>query len=270
MLARALGLAVLVALAGVGCGAEVSVHPQQDASTEGRVAIHGRIFDLESCPAGCLVVVGAVVSLHDDPGVVSDPTGPDGAFALARVPKGSAQRLRAETTTGIQGAYVSTLNVNEVAVGDEDVFGVELFMLSAADGDLLGAIATESTRDLRSEGGYVGEIIRRDPEPAAVAGAKVDLFPAEFPMRYVNVIPRYVTGEPVLQPSSAAATSGYGLFVVAPFGDAQDLGVMITAAGLAFDPLLLPMAPGSLAFGLHVGTPVAADGGVPVDASAVH
>jgi hypothetical protein len=279
MPARAKALVPLVAAAlgaalGSGCGAQVSVQPQQDASTEGRVAIHGRIFDLETCPDGCTVVVGAVVSLHDDPGVVSDPTGPDGAFVLGRVPQASAQRLRAETTTGIVGAYVSTLNVNEVAVGEADVFGVELYMLSAADPDLLGVIAAESTRDLRTEGGYVGEVIRRDPAPAAVAGATVALFPADFPMRYVNVIPRYVAGEPALQPSTATGTSGYGLFVVAPFGDAQDLGVMVTAAGLGFDPLLLPMAPGTLAFGLHVGTPGAADGGTPDgaprDASTVH
>ncbi|MBI5478495.1 MAG: hypothetical protein HY906_06540 [Deltaproteobacteria bacterium] len=279
--AKALGPLVAAALVaalgaggGSGCGAEVTVAPQQDASTVGRVVIHGRIFDLETCPEGCLVVVGAVVSLDDDPAVLSEPTGPDGAFALGRVPRQSSQRLRAETTTGIVGSYVTTLNVNAVAVGEEDVFGVELYMLSAGDADLLGAIASESSRDLRVEGGYVGEVIRRDPEPEAVAGAEVELFPADFPMRYVNVIPRYVPGEDVLQPSTATGTSGYGLFVVAPFGDPQQMGVLVTANGLGFEPLLLPMAPGTLAFGLHVGTPGAVDGGTPdgalLDGSTVH
>jgi hypothetical protein len=261
------GLAV-AGLAGPGCGAAVTVTPPEDAGTKGKLAIHGRIFDLETCPGGCLVVVGAVVSLYDDPARLSDPTGPDGAFVLRGVPRQSSQRLRAEKTTGIVGSYVTTLNVNAVAVGEEDVFGVELYMLSAADADLLGVIAAESTRDLRVEGGYVGEVIRRAPEPEAVADAHVELLPADFPMRYVNVIPRYVPGEAALQPSTATGTSGYGLFVVAPFGDAQDLGVMVTAAGLGFDPLLLPMAPGTLAFGLHLGTPTL-DGGV-VDASTVH
>lgn len=252
MPARAVALTCL-ALA-LGCGAEVRVGPE-DGAVPGGITIHGRIFDLETCPSGCLVVVGAVVSLHSDQSVVSPPTGPDGAFALAGVRKGSKQLLRAETTNGMEGSFVTTLNVNELELGDEDLFGVELYMLSAADADLLGAIAAESGRDLRVEGGYVGEVIRREPDPAAVSGATVELFPADFAMRYVNVIPRYVPGETALQPSTAITTSGYGLFVVAPFGDPQDLGVLVTAPGLAFAPLLFPMAPGELAFGLHVGTP---------------
>ena len=256
---RVLALVALLALA--GCRAEVQVM-QADGSAPGGITIHGRIFDLESCPEGCLVVVGAVVSLHADQGVISQPTGPDGAFALAGVQRGSKQRLRAEATSGMEGAYVTTLNVNEIDVGEEDLFGVELYMLAAGDADLLGAIARESGRNLRVEGGYVGEVIRRDPEPEAVTGAKVELFPADFAMRYVNVIPRYVPDETALQPSSATGTSGYGLFVVAPFGDSQDLGVLVTATGLSFDPLLFPMAPGVLAFGLHLGTPDL-DGGTP-------
>jgi hypothetical protein len=267
MVARAVTVVALVAL--TGCGAQVTV-PQQDGGAPGGVAIHGRIFDLESCPGGCLVVVGAVVSLLGDQGVISKPTGPDGAFALAGVPRQSTQRLRAETTTAMGLTYVTTVNANAVAVGEEDLFGVELYMLSAADTDLLGVIATESGRDLRVEGGYVGEVIRRDPEPQAVTDAKVDLFPADFPMRYVNVIPRWVAGETALQPSTAAGTSGYGLFVVAPFGEAQDMGIQVTATGLAFDPVLVPMAPAVLAFGLHVGAPPALDGGTPGDASTVH
>jgi hypothetical protein len=272
MPARTVTLVLLAALAaaagaGAGCSAAVTPTPQEDASIGGKVEIHGRIFDLETCPGGCLVVVGAVVSLHSDPALISDPTGPDGAFVLQGVPRQSSQRLRAETTNGMVGSYVTTLNVNALAVGDEDVFGVELYMLSAADTDLLGVIATESPRDLRSEGGYVGEVIRREPDPEAVAGATVELFPGEFPMRYVNVIPRYVPGETALQPSGATSTSGYGLFVVASLGADQSLGVMVKAAGLAFEPLLLPMAPGTLAFGLHLGTPL--DGGV-VDASTDH
>jgi hypothetical protein len=266
MRSRAFTVAVLVALA--GCHAQVST-VQDDGGTPGGVTIHGRIFDLESCPGGCMVVVGAVVSLHDDQSVVSSPTGPDGAFALADVPRGTKQRLRAETTTGMTGQFVTTVNANEIELHDDDVFGVELYLLSAVAGDLLGAIATESGRDLRTEGGYVGEVIRREPEPAAVTGASVELFPADFPMRYVNVIPRYVTGEPALQPNGATGTSGYGLFVVAPFGDAQDLGILVHVSGLGFDPLLIPMAPGVLVFGLHVGTSVL-DGGTPVDASTVH
>ena len=264
---RAFTVAALVALA--GCSARVTV-PQEDGGPPGGVTIHGRIFDLESCPDGCLVVVAAVVSLVSDQGVVSAPTGPDGAFALAGVPRQSTQRLRAETTTAMGQTYVTTVNANAVEVGAEDLFGVELYMLSAADTDLLGAIAAESGRDLRVEGGYVGEVIRRDPEPAAVTGAKVELFPGDFPMRYVNVIPRWVTGEPALQPAAATGTSGYGLFVVATYSDPQELGVHVTATGLGFEPLLVPMATGALAFGLHVGTPVAQDGGAPVDASAVH
>ena len=262
----ALAVGLLVALA--GCHAQVTV-TQDDGGPPAGVTIHGRIFDLESCPGGCMVVVGAVVSLYDDQSIISEPTGPDGAFALLGVPRSSTQRLRAETTNGMTGQYVTTVNANAIDVGDEDIYGVELYMLSAADGDLLGAIASESGRDLRTEGGYVGEVIRREPAPAAVSGASVELFPSDFPMRYVNVVPRYVTGEPALQPDSATSTSGYGLFVVAPFGAAQDLGILVHASGLGFDPLLVPMAPNVLAFGLHVGTPVL-DGGVPVDASAVH
>jgi hypothetical protein len=266
MALRAIAAAALVTLA--ACDAHVSV-PQQDGGTPGGVTIHGRIFDLESCPGGCLVVQGAVVSLLDDPAVVSAPTGPDGAFALAGVPRQSTPRLRAEAASGTTGSFVTTVNANAIDVGDEDVFGVELYMLSAADGDLLGAIATESGRDLRVEGGYVGEVIARVPAPEAVAGAGVQLFPGEFPMRYVNVIPRWTPAEPALQPSGATGTSGYGLFAVAPFGAAQDMGVEVTAVGLRFDVLLVPMAPGVLAFGLHVGTPDR-DGGAPGDASAVH
>jgi len=265
---------VALAAAGPGCHAEVSVVPQQDASTAGKLSIHGRIFDLETCPDACQVVVGAVVSLHDNAAVLSEPTGPDGAFILGGVPQQSSQRLRAETTTGIVGSYVTTLNANAVAVGEEDVFGVELYMLSAADGDLLGAIARESTRDLRTEGGYVGEVIRRDPVPEAVAGAHVELFPADFPMRYVNVIPRYEPAEAALQPAAAGSTSGFGLFVVAALDQQQNLGVLCAADGLVFEPLLFPMAPGTLAFGLHLGTPGTADGGTadsaPVDASTIH
>ena len=196
---RALAVGWLAALAAVGCAAQVTV-TQEDGGTPSGVTVHGRIFDLETCPGGCTVVIGAVVSLYDDQAVISQPTGPDGAFALAGVPRGSTQRLRAETTNGMTGSYVTTVNANAIEVGDEDLFGVELYMLSAADADLLGAIATESGRDLRTEGGYVGEVIRRNPEPEAVTGASVQLFPADFPMRYVNVIPRYVTGEPPLQP----------------------------------------------------------------------
>jgi len=265
---------VAFAAAGPGCNAEVSVVPQQDASTAGKVSIHGRIFDLETCPDGVPGGGRRGGLAPRQPGRALGAHRPDGAFILGGVPQQSSPRLRAETTTGVVGSYVTTSTPTPSRSGEEDVFGVELYMLSAADGDLLGAIARESTRDLRTEGGYVGEVIRREPVPEAVTGAHVELFPADFPMRYVNVIPRYEPAEAVLQPAAAGSTSGFGLFVVAALDQPQNLGVLCTADGLVFEPLLFPMAPGTLAFGLHLGTPGAADGGTadsaPVDASSIH
>lgn len=255
--------AALLAVPLLACTAAVTVTGPQDASTDPGVAIHGRVLDLETCPSvsGCRVVVGVVVSRSDAPAVLSEPTGPDGAFVLSGVVPGTAPLLRVEATTGMVGSYVTTLNANPVAVQGADVFGVELYVLSAADQDLLGAIAAESTRDLRSSGGYVGEVIRREPTAAAVASAHVELFPGDYPMRYVNVIPRYVPAEAVLQPATAGSTSGFGLFAVAALEEPGDLGVLVTADGLTFEPLLVPMAPGTVVFGLHVGTPAPVDGG---------
>jgi hypothetical protein len=266
----ALVTAALVALAlagGCACSATVTYPPPADSGPPPGPTLHGRILDLETCPdaEGCRVIEGAVVSLYGDTTVLSEPTGPDGAFALPGVPPGSMQLLRAEATTGQGGAYVTTVNANPIFVGDEDLYGLELYMLSAADGDLLGAIAAEAGVDFRQTGGYVGEVIRREPTAEAVAGAHVELFPADFPMRYVNVIPRYVPDEAVLLDVTATGTTNFGLFAVATIDQEENMGVLVTASGLVFPPLLLPMAPGTVVFGLHVGTPGdagGADGGV--------
>jgi hypothetical protein len=247
------------ALAALGlcaaCTGAVTVPAQEDGAVVHPVAIHGRVLDLESCPspAGCVPVAGVTVALAADRGVVAAPTGREGAFLLEGVPPDSRQLLVVGPPAGAVGAYVPTLNANPVGVAKSDVFGVELYVLSGADADLLGAMARESTRDFRVTGGYLGEVIERTDVVTAVAGAHVELLPAQFPMRYVNVIPRFAPGEPALQPEAAGLTSAFGLFAVATLDAAAEVAILVTADGLAFDLITVPMAPGEVAFGLHPG-----------------
>jgi hypothetical protein len=256
MVRCALGLA-LGALA-AGCTGQVTVTtPTGDGGRPppgGGLAIQGRVYDFETCPAaaGCLPVEGVTVALEPDRTVTSDPTGADGAFVLAGVPANASVTVSVDTSTA--PTYVATFNANPIAIGAVDVQGVDVYVLSSADPDLLGVIATESNRDLRVTGGYLGVVLQGGASFVGVANAHVELMPPDYPMRYVNVIPRYAPTELVLLPPSAGGTAACGLFAVGTLTASGTAAIAVTAETLAFESLVVPIVPGRIALGVHEGS----------------
>lgn len=222
----------------------------------GPIEVRGRVVDAESCAssAGCTGIEGAIVRLHAQPdGVRSDPTGPDGAFILRGVPTGYRQDLVVTMASG--AAYAPTLNPMVVDPDDEDdLFGVTLYALPRDASSLLEAVRAQGI-DLVHGGGYVGQVVRVEGSIVTAAqGAHVEVFPSPRSLRYVGVLPRFVSGEPVLLPPDATATGPFGMFVVEAAAAADPVAFAAYDDAIEYDLVVAPLEPGLVSYAIHRGS----------------
>lgn len=216
------------------------------------IEIAGRVVDAETCAsvAGCQGVAGVVVAWAGAVDRVrSAPSALDGSFTLDGLPAG----VRADLLATPPGGYAPTLNPAAVGLGDDDVDDLELFVLPLDEPSLLSAFRRETGSDLVQAGGYVGQALTAgEGGMAALAGAAVVTTPSQGAVRYVNVLPRYVEGEPALRPLDAGSTGPFGLFVVPARAGAVDAVLFApTMAEREIGFVVSPLSPGIVAFGLH-------------------
>lgn len=241
--------AVVLALV-AGCG-EPGTLTRGDGG-RGEVAIRGRVVDAETCAStvGCQGVEGVVVALLSDPtGVRSAPTTAEGAFGIDGVPAGESVDLIAipQATSAVR--YVDTINP-AAADTAEDVYNLDVYAMPRDPDSLLAALDAEGI-DLLAMGGYVGQAVAFDGDSwTAADGVAVEVSPPQDTVRYVHVLPRYVDGEPALEPAGATATGPFGLFVVPGIG-ATAVRLTLSSADHVFDPQITPLRARAVTFALH-------------------
>lgn len=219
------------------------------------VGVRGRVVDAESCAStsGCLGVEGIVVALRGSETLVSEPTGPDGAFALEGVPAGGFAHLIARPVASA-ASWAPTLNPMVVEPDDvEDLFGVELYVLSREPDSLLEALRAEGI-DLVLGGGYVGQAVHViGSRIEAADGVRVHVHPDPASLRFVAVLPRFVPGEAVLKPPTADTTGPFGIFVAEANGPSELSAVIPIEDGVDYDLVISPIQPGLVTYAIHRG-----------------
>ena len=259
----------LIATTALGCAGQATATDPVGTTRVPAAVVRGRVVDAESCAstAGCQGIPDLRVAWAAAPDVVhSQPTRADGAFELRTLPRGTAADLvvlppaaagsaDAGPPSSFAGDYAPTLNPMVVDGSEEEIFGLVVYVLSAREDSLLRAYLSETGMDLVRLGGYVGQVLRRDPTSVqALEGASVTPRPVQGEVRYVNVLPHYVMNEEPFLPSGAAGTGPFGLFVVPALGGAQSAVLFAPeASGVTLDYVVTPLRPGWVAFGLHRG-----------------
>lgn len=248
---------MLAASAG-GCDATpVGGHGSDGGATLAHVTVRGRVVDAESCSepvSGCQPVRGVVVAAAGATALRSAPTGADGAFRLDGLPRGFASDLLLVPQDTAGARYAPTLNP-QIVPADSDVaeiFGAELYVLPRDAGSLLDAVRTEAGLDLVTSGGYVGQAVLETGR-VPVDGASAIVYPAQQPVRYVNVLPRMAPTESALRPATATTTGPFGIFVFAASGPREDLAVVPVKDAVAFTLISTRLQPGEVTFAVHFG-----------------
>ncbi len=248
----------MLAASTTGCGATPVGGNGPDAGVRlVRLTVRGRVVDAESCSdatRGCQPVRGVVVAAAGATDVRSAPTGADGAFRLDGLPRGfaSALLLIPQDTAGAR--YAPTLNPQIVPADSSvaEIFGAELYVLPRDTGSLLDAVEREAGFDLVATGGYVGQAVLETGR-TPVDGATAIVYPAQEPVRFVNVLPSIAPGEMALRPATATTTGPFGMFVVPATGPRDDLAIVPVKDGLAFTLIDTRVQPGEVAFAVHFG-----------------
>lgn len=222
-----------------------------DAGPAG-LTVRGRVVDAESCAMLCEAVSGVVVSAADG-SLRSAPTGPDGAFQLAGLPTGEAIDLVAVPQDTMALRYAPTRNPEVVPPSTADVFGVRVHVVPQGAGSLLEAVEVEIGAAPRSL--HLGQAVRVEgPGLVPVEGAGVSLEPTLGPVRFINVLPRFSTGEAALMASDAVATGRFGMYLIpSPRPGPDATTVTVTADGLVFPPTHATLAEDTVSFALHRG-----------------
>lgn len=260
-----LGAAVLLGVGLGACGGPASY--DLDSGPPETVVLHGRVVDFESCASWdrCGAVEGVVVRLRTLPDHASSPTTEPGRFEL-ETPRAREDDLVVTEPGGTAGRYAPTLNPWAAPPAVSDVFGIELYALpfgTSAGGSpsLLSTLASPAGGgiDLVTEGGYVGQVLRRDSDGLhAVGEARVEVvlpsdWPAHVPapeVRFVQNVPRYASG-PVLYEEGYAATGPFGMFVIRGGGQTATLTIRVQSRETIFTEVLAPIVPGSVTLGIH-------------------
>jgi len=198
----------------------------------------------------CEAVPGVVVSWGDG-SLRSAPTGADGAFQIAGLPTGEALDLLALPQDTMALRYAPTGNPEVVPPSSGEVFGVRIHVVPQGAGSLLEAVEAEIGAAPRSI--HLGQAVRVEgPGLVPVEGAGVTLEPALGPVRFINVLPRFSTGETALMGPEAVATGRFGMYLVpSPRRGPDVTRVGVTADGLAFPPLRATLTEEVVSFALH-------------------
>jgi hypothetical protein len=213
--------------------------------------IRGRVVDFETClsSAGCTGVAALRVSVLTDSSLVSAATGPDGAFSLPDVPAGSRVHLIVSDAAGA-GRFLPTLQATEIAVGVEDVFGLECYALQARGG-LYAALQTEAQLAVESHGLYLGQVVQ-------IAAGKMKALDAVTPavspaatLRFVRDNPRFSPGQQALFPSDRTMTGIFGQFVVVAPAPQRPYRIALSGADMRFEPTDALIGAGYLSIGVH-------------------
>ena len=220
------------------------------------VSVRGRVVDAESCAstAGCLGVQGMVVRVWGGPdSLVSEPTGLDGAFEIEGLQPGRHEHLVARPEAAATD-FAPTLNPMVLPPEQtEDLFGVELSVLSRAPNSLLEALRAEGI-DLVLGGGYVGQAVHElGTSVEAAPGVRVHVHPEPASLRFVAALPRYVPDEPVLRPSTAETTGPFGIFIAEADRPRDLVAVAAIEEGVDFDLVITPIEPGMVTYAIHRG-----------------
>lgn len=266
---KARWLLILLALGVITC--QQPTAPQEDPDG-GQVSIrlHGRVVDFETCSGGngCRPVEGVRARLRTLPSYVSEPTTSPGRYTLP-VPSTHEDDILVDPE---HFPYAPTLNPWAAPAAVSDVYGIELFVLPigiSADGSdtLLHALANldppiqlVDDGTTSGEGGYIGQVLRRDDEGQhAVLGASVEvILPDEWPagvpapqVRYVASVPRYEEGDLLFAPEYPG-TGPFGLFVVPTGHQTGMLTIHVETADTVFTEVVAPVAPGMVTVGVHL------------------
>jgi hypothetical protein len=240
---------LLLLLIACGCSGTIG-------GTSRTITLRGRVVDVETCAstAGCTGIEGMIVSLAADPdGVRSAPTSDNGTFVLSGVRTGYRQDLVVRPAEG--QAHAPTINPMVITPSDsEDLFGVELYALPRDPQSLLTALRSEGI-DLVLGGGYVGQAVRVTETVTAADGVQVQVYPPQGAVRYVHVLPRFVSTEPVLEPPTATMTGVFGSFVVPADGPADTVAIVASEAGIEYDLVVAPFEPGFVTYAVQRGVP---------------
>ena len=249
-------LACFVVLAGIACDPAPGGTPWHGdgGTTVPSLTVRGRVVNAETCfvSPGCQGVSGVIVAWPGAPDLVrSTPSSAEGAFRLEGIPRGIRLDLLALPQDTAAAGFAATYNPMVAAASAADeVFGLDIYVLPRGSMSLLVGIQNETGIGLDARGGYIGQVAQGHD---AVIAATVTVSPAQDPVRFVNVLPRLaMAGEPALLPEGTAATGGFGTFVVPSAGGMRDPVAFIVAKdGLTFDPVVAPLIPGVVTFGVH-------------------
>lgn len=167
-------LALVLSLSSLlGCGdGVITVGQTRVPSTGGRLAIHGRIVDLNSCLLPpCDPAVGLVVSAG--PGRPrSAPSGVDGGFVIEGLSAGESAQLTVDDAPGESDLYVPTRMAEVVTMSNgEDVYGVMVYVVRR-DSFFYQAIVDELGAAVESHALYLGQVFHTEDEHGTLMASK--------------------------------------------------------------------------------------------------
>lgn len=240
--------------------------PQPDSGEEVlTVDLHGRIVNLETCSGGngCRPVAGVRARLRTLPAYVSEPTNDPGRFVL------TVPTLHEDDIQIDPGDYPFALTLNPWAAPPaiSDVYQLELYTLPTGPGtiltdltDLPEPISLISHGGQLGEGGYVGQVLRRDEDGNhAVLGATVEVILSEdWPtdvappeVRYIQDLPGW--GDDLLYPEETNATGPPGIFIVPTRGQTAHITVHVESLDgtTIYREVVAFVSPGMVTLGIH-------------------
>ena len=260
-------LSALLVGAALSCNGPVGLYPDTGTDREA-ITLNGRVVDFESCASWnrCTAVEGVEVRLRTLPEVASEPTTSPGRFALESPPAREDDLLVTEPLGGF-GRFAPTLNPWAAPPAVSDVYGIELHVLPLGNNSegrpsivtALAAAPLGDRIDLVGDGGYIGQVLRRDSDGLhAVQEARVEVvLPADWPshvpapvVRFIQNVPRYASGD-VLYEEGYAATGPFGIFVVPAEGQSAVLTIRVHAQDTIFTEVVAPVVPGMVTLGIH-------------------
>lgn len=243
--------AAWAALALLLCGACAGTSVGPPINGDLGVAIRGRVVDFETClsSAGCTGVAALRVSVLSDSALVSAPTGPDGAFTLDGVPTGSRVHLIVSDAGGT-GRFLPTLQAGVVALGSEDVFGIECYALQARGG-LYEALQAEAQLEIAAQGLYLGQVVQITEGKMKALDAVTPTLSPPATLRFVRDNPRFSPGQQALFPADRTFTGIFGQFVAITPTAQQLYRVDLAATDLTFEPSEALIGAGYLSIAMH-------------------
>lgn len=244
-------LSLLLSLAAAGCPG-ASNGPASD-TVSGTIEVKGRVVDFESCitGSGCLGVPDVKVGLFSEPSIFSAKTAPSGTFAITNAPVGSPTYLYVYDVGG-SGTYLSSLQVEPVALQGSGVYGLELFALKR-QGALFSGIIKEAKVNVQTHPLYIGQVFKVEQgSMKALPDVSIQSTPAAE-IRYVNCISTFsqCAGQPTLF-ASRSSTGQFGQFVViSKSASGTTHTITATGTGYSFKSAKAPLGLGYVTIGVH-------------------